>query len=108
METNNNPNNSDEPSNRSAITIDVSKVNGNTKAYIDAACQNIANMIITSIKALLDQHATIQSAAIDKVNKHIDQCVDQLQTQRPQQQSLDMHENPSASQYNHDFDATAP
>ncbi|CAG8804467.1 28686_t:CDS:1, partial [Gigaspora margarita] len=94
IETNNNPKNFDKSSNHPAITIDISKIDSNTKVYIDAACQNSANIIIVSIKSYIDQYATTQFVAIDKVNKCIDQCVDQLQPQRPQQQLLNVHENP--------------
>ncbi|CAG8844960.1 25289_t:CDS:1, partial [Gigaspora margarita] len=39
------------------ITIDISKINSNTKAYIDIAYQNSANMIIASIESYIDQYA---------------------------------------------------
>ncbi|CAG8826453.1 30833_t:CDS:1, partial [Gigaspora margarita] len=48
------PKSPDEPTNRAAITIDISKINSNTKVYIDAACQNTANTIIASIKSYID------------------------------------------------------
>ncbi|RIB24609.1 hypothetical protein C2G38_2168096 [Gigaspora rosea] len=63
METNTNSKASDEPSDHATISIDMSKIDGNTKAYIDVACQNSANMIITSIKAYIDQHIATQSEA---------------------------------------------
>ncbi|CAG8663263.1 29460_t:CDS:2 [Gigaspora margarita] len=78
MESNNISKNSNKPTEHTAITIDMFKINSNTKVYIDMACQNTANMIIASIKTFIDQNATTQSATINKLNKCIDQCFDQL------------------------------
>ncbi|RIB27374.1 hypothetical protein C2G38_2160658 [Gigaspora rosea] len=89
MENNTNSKASDEPTNHVAITLDMFKIDGNTK---DAACQNSANIIIVSIRALFDQHAATQSAIINKLNTCIDQCFKQLQTQQSQQQHLKLQE----------------
>ncbi|CAG8842672.1 11703_t:CDS:1, partial [Gigaspora margarita] len=64
--------NFDKPTNHAAITIDISKIDSNTKAYIDVALQNSTNMIIASIKSYIDQNAMTQLASIDKLNKCID------------------------------------
>ncbi|RIB19852.1 hypothetical protein C2G38_2180738 [Gigaspora rosea] len=104
MESNTNSKASDEPTDHAASTIDISRIDGNTKAYIDAACQNSANMIIASIRALFDQHAATQSATINKLNTCIGQCFERLQTQQSQQQPLKPQENP---RHNHDLDITA-
>ncbi|RIB02891.1 hypothetical protein C2G38_2226590 [Gigaspora rosea] len=76
MDTNTNSKAFDEPSNNAAISIDMSKIDGNTKAYIDVACQNSANVIIASIKAYIDQHAANQSATVNKLN-HKEKQADQ-------------------------------
>ncbi|CAG8500801.1 19056_t:CDS:2 [Gigaspora margarita] len=78
MESNSSPKSPDEPTDRAAITIDISKIDSNAKAYIDVACQNTANTIIASIKSYIDQHSVTQTASIDKLNKCIDQCFDQI------------------------------
>ncbi|RIB04385.1 hypothetical protein C2G38_2048475 [Gigaspora rosea] len=104
MENNTNSKASDEPTNHAAITIDMSRIDGNTKTYIDAACQNSANMIIASIRALFDQHAATQSATINKLNTRIDQCFEWLQIQQSQQQPLKPQKNP---RHNHDLNITA-
>ncbi|CAG8778594.1 13717_t:CDS:1 [Gigaspora margarita] len=72
------------------------------------ACQSTANMIIESIKTFIDQNAATQSAIIDKLNKCIDQCFDQLQLNKTQQQPLNQHGKVSPSQHNYDLDTTLP
>ncbi|RIB26433.1 hypothetical protein C2G38_2030222 [Gigaspora rosea] len=95
----------DEPTNCAATTIDILKIDSNTKPYIDAACQNSANMIINSIKAYIDQHAATQSATIDKLNKSIDQRFEQLQLQNPQQRPSNLQNTTQQEQHNHDLKA---
>ncbi|CAG8833631.1 30892_t:CDS:2 [Gigaspora margarita] len=91
MEGNDIPKNSDEPTKHATITIDMSKFDSNTKAYIDTACQNTANMIIASIKAYIDQNGATQSATISKLNKHIDTTSPQQQLSSQQQEATHNH-----------------
>ncbi|RIB26426.1 hypothetical protein C2G38_2138292 [Gigaspora rosea] len=84
--------------------IDLSKIDVNTKAYIDAPCQASANSIIDSIKSYIDQSMGLQFNMISKLNKRLDDYVNQQPTQNVQPKE----QNPAPIlEHNHEYNPTA-
>ncbi|CAG8779813.1 27396_t:CDS:1, partial [Racocetra persica] len=81
--TTNNKNQSNNGNNM-VLSIDISNIDVNTKAYIDTACQASSNAIICIIKSYIDQMTTIQMDLISKMNKRLDIFITQQQNQNPQ------------------------
>src|SRR5260363_122614 len=69
-----------------ATTIDPSKIDPNTKAYIDAT----SNAIIGSIKAYIDQSNT---DLIKMLNERLDSCINQQQRPEPQISTTNLNNN---------------
>ncbi|RIB17453.1 hypothetical protein C2G38_2313763 [Gigaspora rosea] len=84
--------------------IDISKIDRNTRAYIDTACQASANSIIDSIKSYIDQSMGLQFSMINKLNKRLDEYANQQPTQNVQQKE----KNPmTVLKHNHEYNSTA-
>ncbi|CAG8706030.1 26295_t:CDS:1 [Racocetra persica] len=78
-----NNNNQGNNGNNTALSIDISNIDANTKAYIDAACQASSNAIICTIKSYINQTTTTQMDLISKMNKRLDTFITQQQKQNP-------------------------
>ncbi|CAG8590133.1 11763_t:CDS:2, partial [Racocetra persica] len=57
---------------------DFSKIDINTKAYIDTACQASSNTIIAAIKLYIDQNNEAHKDMIAKLNERLDLCFNQI------------------------------
>ncbi|CAG8577735.1 15218_t:CDS:2, partial [Racocetra fulgida] len=64
-------------------SLSLPNIDSNTKIYIEAACQALSNMIISTIKEYIDQTLDAYMVLINKLNKCIDSSLNQ-QKQNPQ------------------------
>ncbi|CAG8536617.1 3569_t:CDS:2 [Scutellospora calospora] len=55
--------------------FDLSKIDPNVKAYINAACQVSSNAIISTIKSYIDQTTATQMDMINKLNDQLVSCL---------------------------------
>ncbi|CAG8550249.1 6858_t:CDS:2 [Cetraspora pellucida] len=98
------------PAGGTSVETDFSKIDSNTKVYIDTACQASSNTIITAIKLYIDQNNEAHKNMIVKLNEHLDLCFNQIQqthhqdtTSLQQHDSSSSQEKPSTLQHNHEF-----
>ncbi|CAG8599895.1 19348_t:CDS:1 [Gigaspora rosea] len=70
---------SNTPTTNQTTSIDISKIDLNTKVYIDEACRASTNEIINSIKAYINQSTSNHMNLIKKLNERLDACVNQQQ-----------------------------
>ncbi|CAG8600087.1 6635_t:CDS:2, partial [Cetraspora pellucida] len=92
-----------------SVETDLSKIDSNTKAYIDTACQASSNTIITAIKSYIDQNNEAHKNMIAKLNERLDLCFNQIQqTHRQDTTSPQQHDSSSSQKkpfvsHNHEF-----
>ncbi|RIB11592.1 hypothetical protein C2G38_2042541 [Gigaspora rosea] len=73
MDNSNNMNTSDNATtNNPPLSIDLSKIDPNTKVYIDEACRASSNEIINTLKAYIAQSTATQMDLIRKLNERLD------------------------------------
>ncbi|KAF0493109.1 hypothetical protein F8M41_021437 [Gigaspora margarita] len=77
--------------------IDLSKIDFNTRAYIDS----LANAIINSIKSYINQNISIQINIISKLNERLDAYMNQQQIQNIQKKNKAPMTTPG---HNHDYE----
>ncbi|CAG8458972.1 22447_t:CDS:2 [Cetraspora pellucida] len=114
MTTNSNNSNSTTHSNM-PTHIDLSNIDENTKAYIDAACQASSNAIICNIKSYIDQTMATQTNLINKLNNRLDTYLNNQQAQKTPSVSNSYSQEINYNQtnknnlgHNHEFNIANP
>ncbi|CAG8529816.1 5449_t:CDS:2 [Cetraspora pellucida] len=98
------------PAGSTSVETDLSKIDSNTKAYIDTAYQASSNTIIAAIKSYIDQNNEAHNNMIAKLNERLDLCFNQIQkTHRQDTTNLQQHDSSSSQektstpQHNYEF-----